>query len=1464
MNTALKRPVVLTVNDEPNVLELLTVFLEREDYKVITAESGSRALELALIVEPDIIISDVVMPLMDGFELCQRLKRDARTASVPVLLMSALRTEEKDSLDGLVAGADDYLQIPFRRQELLVKVARLAERHRVERHYREIVEESADIIYTGDMDGTITSINEAGARFFGRPASELVGAPLSELIGTEEAAGNISEIQQPTSDEPLRRLHHLRDASGVARYLEAIITPVRDGQGDAVGVRAVVRDITERMTVEEAMRESEERYRALVEQSSDGIFLADIETKRILEANPAYCSLLGYTPEEILKLTLYDVAAASAETIDENIGKVLTAGYHFIGERQHLRRDGSPVDVEISVNSVSFGGKQALCTVVRDITERKRAEEALRENEKRYRDLFENANDLIYTHDMAGNFTSLNKTGERITGYTRDEALRMNIAQVVAPEHIEKARGMIALKTNEDVSTVYELDINARGGRRVSLEVSTRLIYQDGKAVGVQGIGRDVTERKRADEALAQQVKREALINRISGAVRHSLNPAEIFRSAVEELGRHLNVDRCSLFKFDIDAGLVRYVAEYTAPGLPPATLNYDLSQFADVIAGVREHGVLTFDDAATDERLNEVYNGVLRARGIRSLMYVAIKVGDELPAVFAISTIRSLRHWSEEDIALARAAADQTGIAIRHAELYQKAEATSSREALINRLSLAIRASLSLPEVLSTATRELGLALNASRVHLHLYDPSRERSPVEHEYVAPNSSSIRHVDVSYNDPIGQRLMYSTQPVVINDARQFSSGPTELNSYVRVRAELVGVRSKIDCPVIVNGRFRGALCIHQTDRVRHWTEDEVALVEAVAGQLATGIAQAELFEMMRRAKKEWEATFNSMSDGIFIFDHEGQLIRVNRTGAAMEDTWPHLLMGRRCCDILRASETDETCIVERSIREERSVTLEVTPERYNRPLLVTVEPVIERESNTVGAVCTARDLSELRKVEAVARERQSLLTNVLESVRDPIFAVDTRGHFLWLNTASTEISGYRSEDLIGHLYLEVIHPADHEMARENFENALRGEPCSYEARYLTRDGEVRDALYYNAPLVVEGRTTGVLGIARDITEHKQHQRRAAQADKLRALGQLASGVAHDFNNALAAILGRAQLMRRQVHAEALVRNLDIIQTAAEDAAATVRRIQTFARQSQEKEFELLDAGSLLHDAMEITRTRWENEARMRGLHYDVELLAEPANFTLGNASELREVFVNLIVNAVDAMPAGGHLAISCAREGERLRLRFTDTGMGIPEDVRERIFEPFYTTKGAHGTGLGLAVSYGIIERHEGMISVESEVGRGTTFEIDLPAAAEHTQATVDAGEDMAEVPSLSVLVIDDEDFVRDTLAEMLSILNHRVVTANGGPQALEALAAEHFDLVFTDLSMPEMDGWEVAREIRRRWPSTSIILVTGYGKATVPAPGEKDLIDSLIGKPFDFTQVTETIAAVTQNALTR
>ncbi len=743
--------------------------------------------------------------------------------------------------------------------------------------------------------------------------------------------------------------------------------------------------------------------------------------------------------------------------------------------------------------------------------------------------------------------------------------------------------------------------------------------------------------------------------------------------------------------------------------------------------------------------------------------------------------------------------------------------------------------------------------------MQLCLYNSEGVNETLEYDYLAPGVKSVKNSVVNFDDPIGCCLSRSGQPLIIDDTKNYDDAPSPaLRDYVRDRAERLGIGSQINYPLFIKGEFRGSLCIYQNDHRRVWTDDELSLVEALAERVGIGIAQAELFEMVARGKTEWETTFDAMSDGIFIFDRNGDLKRVNRAGAAMEALHPKLLLGKNCCDILRTSEEAETCVVERALETGRSVTIEITPARLNRPLLVTIEPVLDENEKAQGVVCTARDLSDLRKVQAVAREHESLLTNILESARESIYAVDPDGNFKWCNTATLKGLGYHRSNFIGRPLLAMVYEGDRELVREKLDAALTGAPQTYEMRYFSHDGQLRYARVDNSPLVVEGRTTGVLGIARDITEQKEERERAARADKLRALGQLASGVAHDFNNSLAAILGRAQLLRRQINDPALVRNLDIIQTAAEDAAATVRRIQTFARKSAVKEFELVDVAGLLNDAVEITRTRWQNEARVRGLDYDVKLNTEPGHHTYGSASELREVFVNLIVNAVDAMPKGGRLLITCRRVDDRLQLHFSDSGMGMPEDVRQKIFEPFFSTKGAQGTGLGLSVSYSIIERHSGSISVVSEPGKGTNFTIDLPAVVAETSCE-DVPGVISDAPGLRILVVDDEEPVRETLAEMLVAVNHEVELAGSGNEAVQKMRRGAFDFVFTDLAMPEMDGWETARMIRKDWPKVRIVLVTGYGPTTTPPSGEEDLVDAIIGKPFDFAQVGSTLNSLSR-----
>jgi len=1458
MNTSTSdRGRVLIVDDDHRILDLLVDLLEIEGYEVAGATDGAEGVHLAHSFDPNVVISDVVMPVVGGIELCRRLKEDPRTARIPVLLISGIRKADEAGMEGLYAGADDYLDLPFRNEELLVKVARLIERHRAatalresEERYRSLVELSPDAIVI-HREGKFTYLNPAALRLWGAAdAKDLIGKPILSVVHPDfhdhvrEQVEYIQQFQQPA---PLAEQKCIR-LDGAVIDVEVTGLPfTAEGQSAVLGV---FRDVTEKKQAREALRKAEKRLRTVVGSAALILFATDKNGLFTLCEGEGLKSL-SLAPGELVGKSVFDVYADSPK-FGQNITRALT------GESFTSSVALGEIIFDVRYSPLTDDGENVLGVigVATDITDSRRAETSIRESEERYRELFENANDIIYTHDLQGNFTSLNRTGERITGYTREETMKMNVADVIAPEYLNLAREMIAQKASQKVSTVYEIDIISKQGKRVRLEVSTRLIFREGRPIGVQGIARDLTERKHSEEALresqaylAQQMQREAMSHRISQAIRCSLDSHEIYRTAVRELGSHLEVDRCSLYMRDDRAQCATNVAEYHAEGVQPAATDFALAHLQTLITALDNTGVLVFTDAANDKRITDLYNNILSKANVKSIMYVAIRVGDDVPAAFALSTTKHARKWTDADIDLAKAVADQTGIAIRQAELYQKAESTSTREALVNRLTMLIRASLSLPEVLSTATRELGRALAASRVHLFLYNSEEVGSPLEHEFLAPGAASIKQFQIDYDDPIGRQLSDSSLPLIIDDALNYNGGSTSLSEYVRTQAERLGVRSQINYPVIVKEQFRGVLCIHQADRLRRWTEDEVSLVEALLERLSIAIAQAELFEMVARGKTEWETTFDAMSDGIFIFDGAGELKRVNRAGAAMEALHPRLLLGRQCCAILRTSEEDETCVVEKALETGRSITIEITPNRLNRPLLVSVEPVLDESNKAVGVVATARDLSDLRKVQAVAREHQSLLNNILESARESIYAVDPEGRFKWCNTATLKGLGYQRSNFIGRSLLEMVFEGDRALVQEKLDAALSGSPQTYEMRYFAHDGRLRYARVDNSPLVVEGRTTGVLGIARDITEQKEERERAARADKLRALGQLASGVAHDFNNSLAAILGRAQLLRRQIDEPALVRNLDIIQTAAEDAAATVRRIQTFARKSPVKEFELVDVGSLLNDAVEITRTRWQNEARIRGLEYEVKLIAGRGHTTYGSASELREVFVNMIVNAVDAMPRGGKLSISCRRKDTRLQLQFSDNGMGMPDDVRQKIFEPFFSTKGAHGTGLGLSVSYSIIERHAGSISVVSEPGNGSRFTIDLPAVVAESSLD-EVAPIVSELPSLRILVIDDELPVRETLAEMLVAVNHKVELAGSGQEALQKMRQHAFDFVFTDLAMPEMDGWETARSIRKDWPEVKIVLVTGYGPNTTPPPGEEKLVDAIIGKPFDFTQV--------------
>jgi len=313
-------------------------------------------------------------------------------------------------------------------------------------------------------------------------------------------------------------------------------------------------------------------------------------------------------------------------------------------------------------------------------------------------------------------------------------------------------------------------------------------------------------------------------------------------------------------------------------------------------------------------------------------------------------------------------------------------------------------------------------------------------------------------------------------------------------------------------------------------------------------------------------------------------------------------------------------------------------------------------------------------------------------------------------------------------------------------------------------------------------------------------------------------------------------------------------HLDTIEQAANDGAALVNKIQRYIRQEKQASFVSLELKSLIEDCITLTKPYWYNEPRRQGVSIDLRLESSELPAVLGSAAELRDVFVNLILNAVQALPSGGEISIVADSDKDFVQIRLTDTGTGMPPEVLSRIFEPLFTTKGGRGTGMGLSVAFGVLQEHDGSIEATSEVGQGTTFTLLLPVSGNSSSSKPDQLIEQLGSP-VSVLVVDDENMVRTVIERLLTLRGHNVASVSSAREALSALETGTFDVVLSDQGMPEMSGRELARKIRSLYPSLPVVLLTGDTDLNV----DPQDIARVVPKPFQADDLEQAIRSVTQ-----
>jgi PAS domain S-box-containing protein len=456
--------------------------------------------------------------------------------------------------------------------------------------------------------------------------------------------------------------------------------------------------------------------------------------------------------------------------------------------------------------------------------------------------------------------------------------------------------------------------------------------------------------------------------------------------------------------------------------------------------------------------------------------------------------------------------------------------------------------------------------------------------------------------------------------------------------------------------------------------------------------------------------------FGVLPDAVFLFAGNGGLVQANAHASRLQSGG--LSKRMKCCQMFWHVKGADGCVVDRAIKSGKRVEVEILAgAEGNQSITIIVEPLNPSGSGDApGALVIARDISDLRRAEAEAIAHKSFIASIADRTPDEIYALDIHARITWMNERAENYSILMSP---GGSFLDILSDDSRSHAEENLIHTLSGSDREYEVRMVRADGSIRHAEAHTSPLWKDGEIEGVLVFLRDITQRKREQELMAQSDKLRAVGELAAGVAHNLNNSLTVIHGRAQLLLRNATDETSAKSLEVITNAVGDGTKTLRRILEFARRDTANEFGPVELGYLITSSIDIARPKWQSESRKGKV--EVKVKCDSPIYVMGEQAELREVMLNLIFNAVDAMPNGGTMEMGARAEIGSGCFWVADTGCGMPAEVASRIFEPFFTTKGNLGSGLGLSASHGIITRHKGEIVVVSEPGEGTCFEVRLP-----------------------------------------------------------------------------------------------------------------------------------------------
>ena len=1126
---------------------------------------------------------------------------------------------------------------------------------------------------------------------------------------------------------------------------------------------------------------------------------------RIIDFNPAAERTFGYSRDEALGQEVAElmIPPRLRERHREGLRRLhSTRQSRVLGQRieiEAMRKDGTEFSVELAITEVHLPEGNVFTAVIRDISTRLEMERSLRESEERFRSLVQNSRDVIAVIDEGAICRYVSPAAEAMTGFVPEEVIGTSGLSYVHPDDAEAlARELAAVMAAPDLTRTAEARMRTKAGDYIWIEFRAANRLHDPVIRGIVLNYHDVTQRK----AAADQIRRS----------QESMAEAQ----AISHIGS---------FQFDVRSGVAEWSDEqYRIFGYKPGSVEPTYETFMSVVHPDDRAQVEADYRSFVAEGVSSEYEFRIRRddgseRWVHGRLYTSMENG-ELIGVYGTNQDVTERRIAEQErlrlVERERQLDEQSRLLLESTGEGMWGLDEDGRCTFVN--SAAAAALGYQPEEL------LGQFLHEMTHHTR---PDGSPYPVEEcpTYLAIKTGvATRSASELFwrSDGTPLEVDYSAYPILKGGN---PCGAVVSFKDVTERVQMAeALRSS-------EALFRGAFTAAQTG---------IALIDAATNAYVD--INQRLCDMLGYSRNE--------------------LMSLDWVTITHADDRPRALAET---EVMASGREDVAFVTKRYVRKDGHV------------LNVEISDAIVRDSAGTPRyfVTHVVDATDRLAAEKKLRESQELLQGVIDNSPAMIHVKNADGVFILANERFAEDFGIDREEIRGKTAAQLMPAATAETVFELDRQVLaEGHPVETEERVLHADGSVHTYLSVRFPLFDrEGLPYALCGISTDITDRvKAEEERTSlegqlrQAQKMEAVGQLAGGVAHDFNNILAVILNYAAFVAEDLPPnDPRAEDLQEIVNAGQRATKLVQQLLAFSRKEVIEE-EVVDLNDVVDGLRELLR-------RSIGEDVTLETRLDPSLWAMkADAGQLERVLVNLAVNSRDAMPDGGKLTITTSnrqvaerelpglRAGLYVVLEVGDDGTGMDEATVDRIFEPFFTTKPrGEGTGLGLATVYGIAKQSRGGVYVESEVGRGTTFFVYLPASEERSVAP-DAP-DLPRAPQATgrVLVVEDDDSVRDLVCRILTRDGFEVAAWDSGVRALE-YCREHpggFDLLLTDVVMPEMSGKTLADGVTALDPEVKVLFMSGYTDEIIAKRGVLEGGQQLINKPFDGTQLVSRVREV-------